>query len=210
MRETGRSWVEGWAVARRVAAPVEVPWGLRVEVGQPTQVVRHVLLGADDAAVRGLIGAVAEPTTCVKAFMTSEAMRPWFTSAWEPVEPCFLMAAPLRPARVRAPEGYAVDVEVAGGVASVRVHSAGGEPAAAGIAGLAGDVCVFDRIVTEPAHRRLGLGTLVMGALTGAAVERGAASGLLAATAPGRALYETLGWRVLAPLNGFVYRPQVC
>ncbi|MFF0483144.1 GNAT family N-acetyltransferase [Streptomyces sp. NPDC004435] len=203
---TGRLWVEGWAVARRVAAPVEVPWGLRVEVGRPSQVVRHVLLGADDTTARGLIGSVTEPTTCVKAFMTSEAMRPWFTPAWEPVEPCFLMAVALRPAPVRAPEGYDVDVEVADGVVSVRVLSAGGELAAAGLAGLTGDACVFDQIVTEPAHRRRGLGTLVMGALTEAAAERGAASGVLGATFPGRGLYEALGWKVLAPLNGFVYR----
>ncbi|MFF2773979.1 GNAT family N-acetyltransferase [Streptomyces sp. NPDC058052] len=195
-------------MSRRVPAPVDVPWGLRVDVGHPAQVVRHVLLGADAATARGLVRTLGEPTTCVKAFLPQGDMEPWFTSAWEPVDPCFLMAVDLRPAPVRAPDGYTVTVECAGGLASVRVLGADGEPAAAGQAGLTGGACVFDQIVTEPAHQRLGLGTLVMGTLTEAAVERGAATGVLGATVQGRALYEALGWKVLSPLNGFVRKPD--
>ncbi|MFD8636325.1 GNAT family N-acetyltransferase [Streptomyces sp. NPDC059533] len=206
--ETERWWVEGWAVARGMPAPVDVPWGLRVETGRPTETVRHVLLDADAGTARALIGTITEPTTCVKAFLPAAEMDPWFSSAWEPVDPCFLMAVDLRPSRVRAPEGYEVTVETVGGVTHVRVLSgADGELAACGRTGLAGSACVFDQIVTEPAHQRRGLGTVVMAALTGAAVGSGASVGILGATVQGRALYETLGWKVLSPLNGFVYAP---
>ncbi|MFG2335233.1 hypothetical protein [Streptomyces yangpuensis] len=44
-----------------------------------------------------------------------------------------------------------------------------------------------------------------MGALTDAAVENGAATGTPGATVQGRALHETLGWKVLAPLTGNVH-----
>ncbi|WP_285526635.1 GNAT family N-acetyltransferase [Streptomyces lavendulae] len=208
MMETARSWVEGWAVARRAPRPVEVPWGLRIDIGQPAQAVRHVLLDTDAETARGLIGTITEPTTCVKAFLPQGDMEPWFSAAWQPTEPCFLMAVDLHPSRVHAPDGYTATVEkTADGVTHVRVLGAGGEPAACGRTGLAGTACVFDQIVTEPAHRRLGLGTVVMAALTGAAVDSGATTGVLGATVQGRALYEALGWKVLSPLNGYVYAP---
>ncbi|MFC9819399.1 GNAT family N-acetyltransferase [Streptomyces erythrochromogenes] len=207
MWELARSWVEGWAVSRRVARPVDEPWGLSVRVGLPDQSVRHVLLGADGGTARALVGAVTEPATCIKGFLEPEVMEPWFPAAWQPLDPGFLMAVDLRPAPVRAPDGYTVGAEASGGVVSVRVLAADGELAARGRIGLTGAACVFDQIVTEEAHQRLGLGTLVMGALTNAAVESGAAAGTLGATVQGRALYETLGWKVLAPLTGFTRKP---
>ncbi|MEV6951077.1 GNAT family N-acetyltransferase [Streptomyces sp. NPDC051183] len=207
MLQTARSWVEGWAVARGIPEPVEVPWGLRIEVGQPTQTVRHVLLDADAAVARGLIGTITEPTTCIKGFLPPGEMDPWFSSEWEPTDPCFLMAVDLRPSRVQAPDGYTATVETADGVTHVRILSADGELAACGQTGLADAACVFDQIVTEPAHQRRGLGTVVMGTLTNAAIEGGVSTGILGATIEGRALYEALDWKVLAPLTGFVYKP---
>ncbi|MFE6905785.1 GNAT family N-acetyltransferase [Streptomyces erythrochromogenes] len=186
---------------------MDEPWGLSIQVGLPGQPVRHVLLDADAATARGLVGAVTRPATCVKGFLAPEEMAPWFPDGWEPLDPGFLMATDLRPGSVRAPDGYTVATETTGGVVSVRVLAAGGEPAARGQIGLAGDSCVFDQIITEADHQRRGLGTLVMGALTDAAVAGGAATGTLGATVQGRALYETLGWKVLAPLTGYTLDP---
>ncbi len=172
--------------------------------------MRHVLLGdgTDAVTARALVDSITEPTTVVKAFLPQDAMAPWFPPPWEPVDPCFLMAVDLRPSDVRMPEGYTATVETAEGVVSVRVLGADGELAASGLAGLTDTACVYDQIVTEPSHRRRGLGTVVMGTLTDAALAHGVPQGLLGATVPGRALYETLGWKVLAPLNGFAYRPR--
>ncbi|MFE5966341.1 GNAT family N-acetyltransferase [Streptomyces sp. NPDC056463] len=199
-------------MSRGAPKPVDVDWGLRIDVGQRTQVVRHVLLDADadaDAAgtARRLIGTITEPTTCIKAFLPKDVMDPWFSSAWEPTEPCYLMAVDLRPSRVHAPAGYTATVDTANGVTYVRILSADGELAACGQTGLTGTACVFDQIVTEPAHQRRGLGTMVMDTLADAAIEHGVSTGILGATVQGRALYEALGWKVLSPLNGFVYRP---
>ncbi|MGW5739161.1 MULTISPECIES: GNAT family N-acetyltransferase [Streptomyces] len=183
------------------------PWGLSIEVGLPAQMVRHVLLDADAGTARGLIGSVTAPAICVKGFLAPDVMGPWFSPAWVPTDPGFLMAVDLRPSAVRAPRGYTATTETADGVIGVRVLTADGELAARGQVGLTGAAGVFDQIVTEQAHRRLGLGTVVMGALTDAAVESGATTGLLGATVQGRALYETLDWKVLAPLTGFIHRP---
>jgi len=53
---------------------------------------------------------------------------------------------------------------------------------------------VFDQIVTQEAHRRRGLGRMIMNGLIQRALEHGARQGALIATPDGRALYRTLGW----------------
>ncbi|MFE1894854.1 poly-gamma-glutamate hydrolase family protein [Streptomyces yangpuensis] len=116
MWELARSWVEGWAVSRRVARPVDEAWGLSVRVGAPGQAVRHVLLDADAGTARGLVGAVCEPAVWIKGFVEPHVMRTWFPPAWIPTDPGFLMAVDLRPAVVRAPDGYSVVTETADGV----------------------------------------------------------------------------------------------
>ncbi|MFD4240912.1 GNAT family N-acetyltransferase [Streptomyces sp. NPDC058525] len=207
MLDLARSWVEGWTVSRRAPKPVDVPWGLSIQVGLPSETVRHVLLDADAETARELVGSITEPATCIKGFLEPDVMQPWFSPEWEPTDPGFLMAVDLRPAVVRAPDGYTSTAETSDGVVSVRILAADGALAARGQVGLTGAACVFDQIITEEAHQRLGLGTVVMGALTNAAIENGVATGILAATVQGRALYETLDWKVLAPLTGFIYRP---
>lgn len=207
MWELARSWVDGWTVSRRVSKPVDEPWGLSIQVGLQGQMVRHVLLDADAETARGLIGSVTGPATYVKAFLAPDVMRPWFSPEWMPTDPGFLMAVDLCPSAVRAPRGYTATTETADGVIVVRVLAADGELAARGQVGLTGAAGVFDQIVTDEGHRRLGLGTVVMGALTDAAIESGATTGLLGATVQGRALYETLDWKVLAPLTGFIHKP---
>ncbi|MGW2401251.1 GNAT family N-acetyltransferase [Kitasatospora sp. NPDC001664] len=209
MVELARSWVEGWAVSRGLAGPATVPWGLRIEVGKPRETVRHVLLDTEARTTRALTASVTEPAVCVKGFLPATELDPYFPAAgWLPLDPCFLMATELRPLRVRVPEGYTVTTSTADGVATVRVLGADGGPAASGQAGLTGTVCVPDQISTEPAHRRRGLGTMVIAALTDAALAHGVSTGVLGATVEGRALYEALGWRTLAPLTGYVSRPR--
>ncbi|MFJ7156360.1 GNAT family N-acetyltransferase [Streptomyces sp. NPDC101118] len=207
MWDAARSWVEGWTVSRRTPKPVDTPWGLSIRVGLPDQPVRHVLLDTDAETARDLVGSVTEPATWIKAFLAPDVMQPWFPLAWEPTDPGFLMAVDLRPATVRAPDGYTVATETADGVTNVRVLAADGTLAARGQTGLTAGACVFDQIITEEAHQRRGLGTLVVSALTNAAVEHGATTATLGATVQGRALYETLGWKTLTPLTGFVHRP---
>ncbi|MGY5125458.1 hypothetical protein [Streptomyces nigrescens] len=46
-----------------------------------------------------------------------------------------------------------------------------------------------------------------MGTLADHAVTEGATLGVLGATDEGRALYETLDWKVYAPLAACIYRP---
>ena len=73
-----------------------------------------------------------------------------------------------------------------------------GTLAASGYAAETDEVFAYDRIVTSADHRRRGLGTAVMSLLGHSGTDRRMPS-VLVATDQGRALYESLGWRVLSP-----------
>ncbi|MFE3108744.1 GNAT family N-acetyltransferase [Kitasatospora indigofera] len=205
--DLARAWVAGWAASRATPAPVEEPWGLRIEVGHPKQVTRHVLFDTDGDTVRRLAGAITAPTTWIKAFVEPGTIAPHLSPEdWAEDIPGFLMATALRPSAVLVPDGYTLGSETARGVTRVRVLAPDGSLAARGQIAPTGPTAVVDQVETDPAHQRRGLGTVVMRSLGNTALDQGAGTGILGATIEGRALYESLGWTVRAPLAGFIYR----
>ncbi|MCP3804832.1 GNAT family N-acetyltransferase [Allokutzneria sp. A3M-2-11 16] len=64
-----------------------------------------------------------------------------------------------------------------------------------------GEASVVDKVITEPEHRRKGLGSVVMSELDVLAAELGAVRAVLVATEAGLGLYGRLGWTVLSPLT---------
>jgi GNAT superfamily N-acetyltransferase len=204
--ELTHRWTEGWAVSRGTAAPAVTPWGLRVEVGAANQLRRHVLLDPHEQGVRELAATVDEPLTWIKSHVEPEVLARWLPEGWTEDDPGWLMAIDVAPAAVTPPDGYTLTSESKDGVTYVRILTSEGSLAARGQYGYAGDYGTVDQISTEPAHRRRGLGSVVMKALANAADELGASTSVLGATVEGRALYESLGWKVHAPLAGFVYR----
>lgn len=168
--------------------------------------VRHVLLDADDSAVRALAGSVTVPTTSIKGFRESADLARLLTPDWTPDPPEVLMTTSLHPVSTHIASGYRVAVEHAHDVTFARVLAADGSVAARGQVAVTSQTCVFDQIETAPEHQRRGLGTAAMATLTTAATDLGAATGILGATVQGRALYEALGWTVAGPLSSFVYK----
>ena len=210
IEETVRTWVAGWALSRRTPAPVEKPWGLYVEVpDNPAEAGRHVLPEAEESLVRAAAAAVREPRTWLKAPAEPETVEPCISDGWVVAweHTGHLMATDLLATNPVAPEGYTVTVEASGAVTFLRVLDAGGEQAAKGQMAAVGDAVIVDRVVTEEAHRRRGLGGFVMRALADRAVESGAVLGVLGATDAGRALYETLGWKKHSTIAECIYQP---
>ncbi|MDC8759994.1 GNAT family N-acetyltransferase [Janthinobacterium fluminis] len=101
------------------------------------------------------------------------------------------MAPPL-------PSGYRREVSIGYPATVGRISAEDGSLAASGYAVEYGGVFIFDRIVTEAAHRRRGLGGAMMAALA-SRQQSNAAQRVLVATADGRALYSTLDWTVPSP-----------
>ncbi|MFK8849573.1 GNAT family N-acetyltransferase [Streptomyces sp. Ac-502] len=202
-----RTWVAGWAVSRRTPPPVEKPWGFYVEVGNADEVGRHVLPEAEELLIRSAAASVSVPRTWMKVPAEPEEIESWLPQGWAWEESGHLMAVDLMATAPVAPEGYTVTVETIGAVTYARVLNAAGEQAAQGQMASLGEAVVVDRVVTEEAHRRRGLGNFVMRTLADRALEEGAVLGVLGATDAGRALYETLGWKKHATLAECVYRP---
>ncbi len=208
--ELVRTWASGWAVSRGRPRPLGMPWGVYIEVGNPDQVGRHVLPDCDESWVRMAAASVSIPRTWLKVPADPGRIGRWLPRGWvvDLDETGHLMATDLRATDPVAPEGYSMAVEDREGVVHVRVYDAAGEPAARGQMAVTGEAAVVDRVGTQAAHRRRGLGGLVMRTLADHAVAQGATLGVLGATDAGRALYETLGWKAHAPLAACVYRPQ--
>ncbi|MDR6976801.1 ribosomal protein S18 acetylase RimI-like enzyme [Streptomyces sp. 3330] len=193
------------------------PWGWSVDVGTGLpHVTRQVLRATGDAVtepvVRKVAGAVTGAGVWLKVFADPAVVGPWLGPGWwvDP-EPGFLMTAPLPDVPPGpAPDGYRIRTWSRGGVTRTMIAAADGSLAARGQIAPTGATAVVDQVETSPRHRRRGLGALVMRTLQHAALAQGARTGVLGATPEGRALYESLGWRVESSLTSakFTGDPQ--
>ncbi|WP_369199818.1 GNAT family N-acetyltransferase [Streptomyces sp. PU-14G] len=180
-----------------------------MKVGSEHIVERHVLLDASEASVREAAAAVTVPRTWLMVFAEPRAVADWLPPGWQVdhAETGYLMAVGLGRTDPAPPAGYRVSDRTRDGVTVVEVRDAAGGCVARGQTAVWGDTAAMDRVVTEEAHRRRGLGSLVMRVLADRAAAAGATDGALGATPQGRALYEALGWQVRSILTECVYAP---
>jgi GNAT superfamily N-acetyltransferase len=196
-------WIRGWALTREVAPPVPHGDGFRIEVGLPTQAARYVFR-RPSPTLRALGGSVTRPWVYLKACASSDELRALLPAHWRIEDQHWLMACDGRPfaGSGAPPPGYALEIEddlARTGLAHVRIVDPQGTPAAAGHLALVDAWAIYDRIGTDPAHQRRGLGRALMHALQALARAHGCHGGALVATDQGRALYESLGWTLCAP-----------
>jgi len=188
-------WAFGYALTRGYPVPNRVRTGLWLEIGRPDQRGRFVLPRFDPKTFSELAQSITEPGIYIEAPASHEAAVPLLPDDWTVRERAYLMTTTFGATERLSPAaGYRLLTREEGGAIKVEVTRDDGELAASGSAGLADGHAVFDQILTQPAHRRLGLGTVVMNALTNRALEHGTRQGALIATPDGRALYQTLGW----------------
>lgn len=190
------TWSLGYCRSRGYADPTPGPAGLWMQIGLPEQVGRHIVTGPfEPDAYRRLVASVTEPFVYVEAMAPREVILPLTPAGWTPRDSHWLMTTPLKAgATSPPPPGYALRLIETDGLCRVEIDAPDGVLAAGGNCGLGGAHGTFDRIVTDEAHRRRGLGSVVMQALTTAALARGVTDGVLIATPDGRALYFALGW----------------
>ncbi|MGW6445597.1 GNAT family N-acetyltransferase [Lentzea sp. NPDC055074] len=156
---------------------------------------------AEVAALAGIVAATAEPS-----WLSVPTHSP--RKVAEEVEAAGLVVARPDETFMRRPlaghpfpeppAGYSVEV-TRDPVISVRVL-ANGEVAASGLMAVVGQDAVAHRIETAEAHRRRGLGSVVMGTLVREAVADGATTGLLFSSTDGIHLYRSLGWEKISDL----------
>ncbi len=202
------AWIRGWALTREVDPPVPHADGFHIAVGLPRQAARYVF-ASPSPAIAELGESITQPWIYIKAYATSEQLRALLPDRWRIEELHYMMTCDARPfpGSGEVPAGYSVDVDdaaAATGRGHVRVVAPDGTLAASGHVALGERLAIYDRIVTEPAHQRRGLGRAVMHALQALARAHGRREGVLVATDQGRALYEAIGWRLHSPWAGAV------
>jgi len=196
--------VKGWLTARSLARglppPVDDHGGWRVDTNLPAETRRFVFARAEEP-LRALAESIVTPLIFLKLCASAEAMRALLPARWQIQPGGYLMTCEGQPAAPTRPGSeYQVAVSRSGAVTAVRIFTGDGELAAGGFAAEADGLFVYDRIVTEPAHRRRGLGIVVMRTL---GMERRHADSkqVLVATEDGKALYSALGWAVRSPYS---------
>jgi GNAT superfamily N-acetyltransferase len=194
--------VKGWLTARSVARglPPPVPdyGGLRVDTALPNETRRYVFARPTDG-LRELAKAVSLPRIFLKLCGCAEEMRALAPSRWQIQSASYMMTYEGEiDGQIQLPEGYAFEISKAGSVTTARILAPGDDIAASGFAAEVDGVFIYDRIVTDAAHRRRGLGRAIMAAL-GSTRHSSAAKQVLVATEDGRELYSRLGWTIHSP-----------
>ena len=159
--------------------------------------MRFVFAGPCDG-LQVLACAITAPLVFLKVCADAAVLRRLTPLRWSLRAPGWFMTCDGEQARRPVPLGYRCEVVAEGAAHRVRLSTQEGELAASGYAAESDGVLVFDRIEVVPEYRRQGLGGAVMNALM--ELPRSPASRpALVATADGRELYRSLGWRVCSP-----------
>lgn len=195
------AWVEARALSRGTARPIVEGDGFRVETALPHELRRRIFPAIGPGA-RAALASVTEPLDFVKVCAAPEAVAALAAPRWVMQPPAWMMAHGGLMEPAPAVPGYAFACERSGDAAAVAVTAPDGTPAAAGRAALWRGTLVYDQIATEAAHRRRGIGRLMLTTLQAAFPDAGRQ--VLTATSDGRALYATLGWRVISPYTTVV------
>lgn len=192
------AWVGARSIGRGLPLPVRDHGGLRVDTDRPEERRRYVFARPSES-LRELAESVREPLVALKLAGTREELAALLPARWRISEPGFLMVH--TGADADAPslaDEYRLHLSTADATTEARILTRHGELAASGYAVEYAGVFVYDRIVTDAAHRRRGLGRVVMAAL-GSARRSAASRPVLVATPEGRALYTRLGWTLHSP-----------
>jgi GNAT superfamily N-acetyltransferase len=147
--------------------------------------------------VRRLAETIHDPDVFIKVCAPPETVQEQLPSHWTIADLGFMMTEARVPAAIPSyPEDYRVESSMSPPVLRVQVVTSNGFIAAKGGVALVGAFAIYDQIETHEAHRRRGLGRLVMHALQESASRQGVGQGVLVATPEGRALYTSLGWQM--------------
>lgn len=192
-------WLAARSIARGLPAPVADHGGFRVDTGGETE-IRRWGFTQPGAGLSELGRMIDAPGYFLKLCGSGEDLLAALPPRWRLQEdPGYVMRGPESPSPPAAlSAGYRLQLDRDARGSRVAVLAPDGALAASGTAAEVAGVFVYDRIITEPDHRRRGLGRVVMAALRETRVER-TSTELLVATDDGRALYTSLGWTVISP-----------
>ena len=193
------AWLAARSMARGLALPVPDQGGWRVETGLPEEIRRYVFSGPV-AGIGALAASIHRPHIFINMCGSGEQLLRLLPPRWQLLPGGFFMTHEGRLHAPALPAGYRLDVATSQAITTARIFTGDGAVAASGHAVEHAGVFVFDRIVTDAAHRRRGLGRALIAAL-GARQRSVSARRVLVATEEGMKLYASLGWHTRSPYS---------
>jgi hypothetical protein len=183
-----KAWLRGRSLARGLPAPVPDLGGFRVDTNSELEICRWIFASPTSGLCKlGLL--INEPRYFLKLCGSANSLQQALPSAWTVTGGhWFMMFQGNLAPQESLPSGYKLEVKRSGPVANVEVRTQGGQVAASGHSAETDGAFVYDRIETDPGHRRRGLARAVMVALGSCLADRSALH-LLTATAEGEKLY---------------------
>ncbi len=193
-------WVAGWAGCRGYETRTEgrFPAALRADTTGEWEYFAH---DPSDAEFAELAAKTAEAPARILTILTNDVARYTLlaqqhglnvTSASQT-----MMIVDMETQDAEDPwlsdDDLTLETSESNGVHHAVVRS-GEAVAASGRVFVVDGTAVFDKIVTEPAFQRRGLGSFIMKALAAQAFEHDVENGLLLASLDGQKLYSHLGW----------------
>lgn len=197
--QTLNAWLSARSIARGLPLPVPDYGGFRVDTNSDAEVARWVFPRMGPG-LEELARSISKPRYLLKLCCAPDELRAVLPMGWKLHAPGYFMRATCEPTVRPLADGYAIKTKRIGTALEAQVISEAGVLAASGYAVETQDVFIYDRIVTEPAHRRKGLGHALMLALHSGR-QRPNVPEFLVATEVGRALYSALGWNTVSPYS---------
>ncbi|MDN2694830.1 GNAT family N-acetyltransferase [Janthinobacterium sp. SUN073] len=193
------AWLAARSIIRGLALPVPDQGGWRVETGLPGEIRRYVFPGPVPG-ISAVAASIHRPHIFIKMRGSGEQLLKLLPPRWQLLPGGFFMIHEGSLQAPAVPVGYRLDVATSQAITTARIVTGDGTVAASGHAVEHAGVFVFDRIVTEAAHRRRGLGRALIAALA-ARQRSGSARRVLVATEDGLKLYASLGWHIQSPYS---------
>ncbi len=193
------AWLSARSIARGLPSPVPEYGGFRVDTNSDTEVARWVF-PTIGSGLKSLASSIGKPRHLLKLCGTADELQAALPTGWVLHDPSHFTRAGSEIVGNGVPDGYRIEVKRVGIVLEGRIFCKSGALAASGYAAETNEAFIYDRIVTQPEHRRKGIGRALMTTLRGLK-QNPSIPELLVATEDGRALYSTLGWETVSPYS---------
>lgn len=204
-------WLKGWSLSRKLPLPVPYRSGFTVDVNAPMQKKRYLFSESNDDFLQ-LAESIDEPWVFLKVSSAFETFKDKIPPKWEVQGDQYMMSCfhPMTVVQYSLPGDYRIEYDHYNSTHVIRIITKDrGEQAAIGRVAIVDDLAVYDQIITEQDHRRMGLASFLMKELEKIALSKGAPNNFLVATVEGRSLYESLGWEIYSAYTSIMIPPEV-
>lgn len=203
-------WLKGWSLSREKPLPEVWKSGYRILVGEEEQKERYVFPEVNEDFI-SLSESIVQPWIYLKVCASPEEFSTLIPQRWKIQPQGYMMYGPerMKVHKKSFPNGYLMEIfEQQPDLFIVKINTMNNEEAAIGRLIIFGGLAIYDRIVTEESHQRKGLATQVIKELHRIAVSKGVSQNFLVATAQGKLLYESLGWKVYSLYTSIVIKDE--